>query len=480
MDGRQIPGFYFDPVKKKYFKIEPNHKAPPNAAYSEGNVKKQRVKEQIAEEERRDFKRRKRETVVLRHAKNYFYQAYSEREIGYAKRNSMIKGTWGSACVRGWDSKMLLPPEGIRYFDQDPSSKTLYTNTGEHSVQCVYEDAKPTESRMHMLRAMNSTRPNFTPGYQRHIPQAIARMTSPVSSLHFLPRTAALCVTTIGSDRPPVVYLTDPDRDGPYVGEQFTPKNCSTIWCSRPKPVSFDGTSPPERNSIPENESDQIAVGAGSSLQLYTRSPSGPWDCQTIHIWASDVLALEWLDKNTISLGYRDGKVLIYDTRSGGSTKVLSHPAPICNIRRADDFTRLVVSGVSNSLMLYDMRHAAARNPIRPSKQRRKHGLSFHMKSTFVHRFNFYNQDTPDLGLDVHARLGLLAAADEDGNIQVWNIYTRELVKTFKDDGIIAKGAMAGKLKRRPDRIRCLKFIDNADNISLWAGVNGGITKFGW
>lgn len=477
-EGRPIPGYYFDREKKKYFKILPNHSGPPNAAYSEENIKKRKEKEKTEKQERRRSKKRKRETVISRHAKNYLYQAYHEREMGYAKRSGIIKRVWGSACASGWEGEMLIPPEGVRFFDQDPSSKTLYTNTGEHSIQCVYDDAKPVESYGQIFPFTNSTRPNVTPGYHRHIPQAIARMTSPVSSLHFLPRTEALCVTTIGSDRPPVVYLTDPERDGPYVGEQFTPKNCSTIWCSRPKPVSFPTTSSSEQNAIPANETDQIAVGAGSSLQLYTRAPSGPWDCQTVLNSSSDLLALEWLDSSTICSGHRDGKLRIYDTRSGGSTQVLSHPAPIYHIRRADDFTRVVVSGVSNTLMMYDMRHAAKQQPTQHSEwKRRKQGLLF-PGSAFVHRFEFHNQDTPDLGLDVHARLGLIAAADADRNIKVWNMYTRELVKTFKGSNFLAMGA--GGLKKPEDRVRCVKFIDDADVTSLWAGVNGGITRFGW
>lgn len=35
----QLPGFYFDEEKKKYFKIQPNHIAPSNAKYSSSNVK---------------------------------------------------------------------------------------------------------------------------------------------------------------------------------------------------------------------------------------------------------------------------------------------------------------------------------------------------------------------------------------------------------------------------------------------------------
>ncbi|KAI9931507.1 hypothetical protein MW887_010082 [Aspergillus wentii] len=41
--NREIPGFYFDPEKKKYFKIQANHKAAPGANYSQDAVKRRRI-----------------------------------------------------------------------------------------------------------------------------------------------------------------------------------------------------------------------------------------------------------------------------------------------------------------------------------------------------------------------------------------------------------------------------------------------------
>ena len=73
-----------------------------------------------------------------------------------------------------------------------------------------------------------------------------------------------------------------------------------------------------------------------------------------------------------------------------------------------------------------------------------------------------------DLGMDVHPRLGLVAAADETGTIKIWNMYTTEVVKSFP-----------GRV--RDQRIRCVRFVDEEDGrASLWANVKGGITRFGW
>lgn len=42
-----LKGFYFDPHKKKYFKILPNHIAPQGVIYSEQAIKKQMKKNQV-------------------------------------------------------------------------------------------------------------------------------------------------------------------------------------------------------------------------------------------------------------------------------------------------------------------------------------------------------------------------------------------------------------------------------------------------
>lgn len=45
--NREIPGFYYDPEKKKYFKIEASHKAPAGSQYSKDAVKRKRKDQEV-------------------------------------------------------------------------------------------------------------------------------------------------------------------------------------------------------------------------------------------------------------------------------------------------------------------------------------------------------------------------------------------------------------------------------------------------
>lgn len=43
-----LDGFYFDPVKKKYFKVLPNHIAPTGVKYSEQAIKDQENNDKVS------------------------------------------------------------------------------------------------------------------------------------------------------------------------------------------------------------------------------------------------------------------------------------------------------------------------------------------------------------------------------------------------------------------------------------------------
>ena len=272
-----------DPEKKKYFPIRSGPRVPPDYQYTHANVKKQLLKEESSKREVHRAKRRKKETVVSHNERNYLSRAYFERELGKRKPSYYLQHVWPGASVSGYEPNVIKKPQSIRYFDRDPNSPYLYTVVGENEVQRqLTEDVPDFDSE---------DIPAFSPEYfdrQRVYPQSLARMTSPVSSFHYLPASGALVVTSWGSDRPPVVYFTDPDRDGPCIGEQFTPRNCSTIWTSAPKPTY----STP--NSVPAASTEQVAVGAACELHLYSRGPAGSWDCSVALQTESDVLALSW------------------------------------------------------------------------------------------------------------------------------------------------------------------------------------------
>ncbi|KAI4706408.1 hypothetical protein J4E89_008823 [Alternaria sp. Ai002NY15] len=223
-----------------------------------------------------------------------------------------------------------------------------------------------------------------------------------------------------------------------YVGQKFTPKDCSAIWGAASRPTTFTA-SPGLANSVAATWTEHLAVAASSSMLLFTRSQGGAWDSQAVvKSLESDLLALEWISYTTVALGCRDGTIRLYDTRSGGSSHVLTHPAPISKLKRADDETRLICSGLNDTLFLYDIRAPRlSRNSSRKTfnyenhhyneeyfqnlypthrdshKRRKLNHKAFKNWSQPVMTFAHLNRDELELDIDVYPRLGLLAAAQD-------------------------------------------------------------------
>jgi WD40 repeat protein len=495
MNGQAIPGFYYDTEKKKYFKIQKadaSRGLDLNCKYSVQNIRKREREERILEKASAQAKKARKERVHRQHASS-LTQICQERELGTRSRSYYMHSSWPDACISGVSPKPKkvvdrLPGPPVRFFDQDPVSKTMYIVHGENSIK---------------RRPLHTTHVPILPhdldedDYLHNLPLSfepwdeLQRTTSAVSSLTYLPATGALATTTLGSDRAPVVYLSDPERDGPYVGQQFTPKNCSAIWAAAARPTSFSSLS----SGTPASNTEHLAVGASFSLLLFTRSATGTWDTSTpLSNLPSDVLALDWISHNTVALGCRDGSIRLYDARSGGSSHILTHPFPVSKIKRADDETRFVVSGLNDTLHLYDIRSPrviSAKDAkrtnhydkeylahlYRPEGRHRLHKNRRMMTHLAVTKWSqpvlaFPHSNTDDVELDVavNPRLGLVAAAQgEDAGtaIRVCNLWTGKVVREFKREG--------------KERIRSMKWMDHGDGgMELWTTWNGGISRFAW
>lgn len=501
MNGQQIPGFYYDPEKKKYFKIQSaSASCDPNLKYSAQNVRKQERQDRLQHTLTSRIKRTKRERVVRKHASNLI-QTNLDREIGFRRRSFYTHDAWPSACTFGISTrqKQIVDSPPIRRFDCDAMSKTIYAVHGENSIKRrrIHKDDEPPLPNPD-LDADDYLAQLPLNSYSFSAWEELQRTTSSISSLTYLPTTGALAATTYGSDRPPVVYLSDPDRDGPYVGQQFTPKGCNAIWGASARPTSFSHSTSNSTGAHTEH----LAVAASNSMLLFTRSQSGSWDSQSVvNSLGSDILALDWISYTTVALGCRNGKIHLYDTRSRGSSHILTHPHSVAKCKRADDQTRLVVSGLQDSLVLYDIRaprsttldamsqFGGTREHHHKKRRKTQHGHGSYNKkvSQPILTFPHANLDDLQLDIDIHPRLGLLAAGqdpDSEIGIKVSNIWTGKCVKEFRRN--------ASKTGKAVEKIGHVKFIHDDENsskdydssstggVKLWSSWAGKIVEFAW
>lgn len=127
--------------------------------------------------------------------------------------------------------------------------------------------------------------------------------------------------------------------------------NCNTVR---------DAAIPPFKcalNSIPQADTERLAIAASSTLRLFYRSSeAGDWELKTAAQARQNIMSLDWLSTTTIAIGERNGTISTYDTRSGRLEKRLTHPYPIVKLKRADDESRIICAGMQDTLFLYDLR----------------------------------------------------------------------------------------------------------------------------
>ncbi|KAJ5009428.1 hypothetical protein K4K57_008835 [Colletotrichum sp. SAR 10_99] len=97
----QIPGFYYDEEKGKYFKIEKTQSAPQNAAWSAESVKRRKVKHREAEAVAARQERLKRHIVRSAVLRDPLLGGFLEAELGVVKRERKIRSGGGGGSSFG-------------------------------------------------------------------------------------------------------------------------------------------------------------------------------------------------------------------------------------------------------------------------------------------------------------------------------------------------------------------------------------------
>ncbi|EON61814.1 hypothetical protein W97_01031 [Coniosporium apollinis CBS 100218] len=189
----------------------------------------------------------------------------------------------------------------------------------------------------------------------------------------------------------------------------------------------------------------------------------------------SDVLALDWLSPNLLAAGLRNASVMLYDMRSGGSALRLRHNGVVTGLRRADDETRLVVCGFPDALCMYDLR--MSREPEAPQPGQSGKGKRDRQKPKMpptapLLRFEYSNKYRYPLGFDVNAEVGLVAAAEDNGRIQLYSLQSGKRVAGVPE----VQGNRA-----EPHQIKCLRIVETLDRgTKVLAGVGARIVELAW
>ncbi|EAW08454.1 uncharacterized protein ACLA_031890 [Aspergillus clavatus NRRL 1] len=429
--NREIPGFYYDPEKKKYFKIQASHKAAPGAQYSKDAVKRKRVEHERRQRKVRLTQKLAKEKIrrapLLRHP-----LLGTEREVGaqiWSRpfRQEQHGLTYASQVTRKQIHRFEPWPNdySIKHVIRNNRSGILIASGyrgGESSVSLSLGCVSRTLSRRrgHTIGPWNEC------CSENHI-----EYLSSISLSHTGYLLATMDSGPNGDSFLAPRMLPDLGEGGDYRWPAFFAhpiriRTESSLWCSSPCPEGSKALF-----AIGTSEGLQTLEGLGSYWALLkkpfandviTGKPTSHRRTDSSHALVASV---EWLSAHVIAAGLKDSAVFLHDLRSGGTATRLQHPHAVTKIRRVDPY-RMVVAGL-NSLQMYDIRYPANGlqrnpNPNRPSHTSTRPYLSFS---------DYYPEVIPDF--DLSPELGLLASghqASDDCKVQLFSLRTGDQVSS--------------------------------------------------
>lgn len=146
MNRGNIPGFYFDEEKKKYFKITADHVAPVDAKHSKANVKREKQEKRALKKQRFEERVIRKQTVnQAKSLTSGLFKTTLQRELGH-RTTGYLSGVRDEALVDGLEHKPLIPR--IKGFNSYPvvrdatyaadQSNMLFATTQNSAATCVY------------------------------------------------------------------------------------------------------------------------------------------------------------------------------------------------------------------------------------------------------------------------------------------------------------------------------------------------------
>ncbi|KAJ5644025.1 uncharacterized protein N7484_006532 [Penicillium longicatenatum] len=421
MAPQEIPGFYYDPEKKKYFQIQANHVAPPGASYSNDGIKRRRTEEKKEIEREQLTQRIQNEKVskegIFRHP-----LINGEREIGsQAFSPTAIQDQQARAFASQLRRTKLCKLKG---WDFDLSIKSLVQNPWTGDVFTAGQDG----SRGVLFTTCadkDFERRTFEQG------RLFLTMESTISSLS-LSSAGYILITTesLSGDSWLIPHRIEENGDL-EVNEQSghavptaAAKVQSTLFCSaacptKEKALFAVGTSEGLHtlNGSRDRWSYSDIPFPQEGVQKFNRKPDSSHACVT---------AVDWLSTNVIAAGLRDSTVFLHDLRSKSSAARLQHPHTVSKLLKVDEH-RIMVAG-HEILQLYDVRFAPnglqrRPNPIAKTHTATRPCLTFQGYSPAA---------VPQM--DISSELGLLASGSENGKVQLFSLKTgTEVASPFRD-----------------------------------------------
>ncbi|KAI1343992.1 hypothetical protein F5Y15DRAFT_368721 [Xylariaceae sp. FL0016] len=471
-----IPGYYFDPVTGRYYKIEKSGTAPANAAWSADNVKKRRLqdKKSAAAVHRRNLtKKRVTRSEAL---KNPLIAGFLDRHIGHARPDLPA-----AAFASGMLEKGQMPLLDTRWSSRSATVKHMYIGgqdlkTGlctawvsmdEMNLLSTYIP-RDRNSRIHRQLLANYPTPQnrIAPYAEMMIPQLsdikyhggknLMFITSRVPGRHvtlwvFSPAVSA------PEDRLPHWILGSQGTQG-FIqlqlrgGGALAQANCVTPAPGNDVAAALVGTS---------QGLAQFVGSDGRDLRWVTPRKHQPRGSLFRDIFA---VSYQHGSSSNMLFGGRPGKLITGDCRvEQGKWDCLELPSPIAHIRSLNEHQALV-AGLNNHMAVYDLRFIR-RAPDEGTAYRANN------RAPVTVFDNYRNAAHCDLGFDYDRETGIVAAGNDNRTMRLYSVRSGRRLPSPCVDSIVSRHGVIHSIQfqKFPGDIMPTLFVGVGSNINAYA-----------
>lgn len=472
---REIPGYYYDSDKKRYFKIEAGKTAPQTAAWSAENVKRRKLEENIVAVTQKRLKESEghinRSSVLAEPLMGGFFL----RELGQIPRDTQVASWAKGLCHKGdvsfgWVGQPRAYPNIPLFYVSGQDKKTglgvVYATLNEEDLIGTYipRDAHGEVSwegyGSHHLRSrvprMEALRCSQMSSMKYHKPSHKMLFTSREPG----PRVGISCFSPL---------LSDPDNPRPawLIGDADFYQNTTVL---SPAPGCVANTCTP----APAASSNLVAmIGTSEGLLQFSHDENLKWIVPPVPSATratsssnankprdpGEIFSLDFLKGNpsVVFAGGRSNKLLLLDLRvPTAEWDWIRHRSSIAHVRSVNEH-QVLVAGPRSAMCVYDIRFRKAK------------GTNY-TNRPLVTFPSFQNDSYIHFGFDVDSALGVAATSHDDGRVAIYSLHSgRRLPCPNGIDAIKVQGIVKSLM---------FQTLPGDRNPSLFVGVGPHIQQY--
>ncbi|KAG6010995.1 hypothetical protein E4U21_000024 [Claviceps maximensis] len=476
----EIPGYYYDVTKKKYFKIEKSHTAPPQASWSADAVKRRRQEDILREEAR------KKADLVKRHVRRHSLrrdilgEGLLRREVEYVDASiaagELRCAAWAGGVADKGRLSFVPDAAGAEEEKRAPNMCCLWVGCG--IAYTTLDETRLTGTYLSTDRNDCLTFGNnaFTGHPFSHAQLERERVVCPqMSYISYHEPSHKVLLTSRATDFSNGLCLFSPPvEEGQGQGqgkdseqrwllgrsnfyERIATGDDLLVHSCTPAPASSDllcvlGTNAGMASVVREGYVSWITPEKASNSNRHARIPR--------EIFTQD---FQQSNHNVLLAGGRQSRLWMTDLRTPRSEWTHSpHASSITHLRSINPH-QVLVAGIQNNMSLYDTRFFGQRADGSGG------GRSGNGRAPLLSFPGYKNAAHVHTGWDVCAELGIVAAAHDDGTVKLFSLKTGRALRSPALDVV-----------RTDAPVKALMFstMRGERMPSLWVGEGHALRKF--